>query len=334
METARQPSVSVIIPFFNSSETLLRCLKSVENQTLQDIEIVLVDDGSTDGSLQIAKNYASGCKKTCRVFHQENGGPSSARNLGLLNSTGRYIAFVDSDDTIDATMLEKMVASGDKYNSDIVSCGRLYLDASSGVELRSHVPKYDVLDGNAFSNPSIVKRVGPLMCDKIIRRQLIEGHGIRLDTNFSHAEDFLFLSRCKLYTSCVSAVGEPLYHYYIGNPDSISGANSTIIDIPQACLKVIHLYQENGIFESTRQQLLYVLLGYYLRKCSSVEMSSPILKQFKKDFILIFEKYFRDSWVKGLKKRIKKDFDASRKQEILFRSLPFWIRVRYRIAGF
>ena len=321
------PVISAIVPFFNSQHTLLTCLDSLAKQTLKGVEIVLIDDGSTDDSLRIAKEFASEYDGRCIVLHQENSGPSVARNAGLDCATGKYVAFVDSDDVIDLTMFEKMVDSAEKHASDIVSCGKVYVDVSTGEQQRVRIPKYEVLDGNARTNPSIVKRVGPLMCDKIFRRSLIEDHCIRMDSGFSHAEDFLFISRCKLYTNCVSAVGEPLYQYNIGNPNSISGGNARILDIPRVCQRVIDLYSQEGIFESTKKQLLYVFLGYYLRKCDSVDSESKILKQFKREFQKLFWENFGSRWVGALRNRVRKDYELGYQKEMLRKSLPLPVRI-------
>lgn len=325
------PVISVIVPFYNSQHTLLTCLESLSRQTLKGIEIVLVDDGSTDDSLRIAKKFASEYDGRCIVLHQDNSGPSVARNSGLDCATGRYIAFVDSDDVIDQTMFEKMVDSAEAHGSDIVSCGKVYVDVSTGEQRRTRIPKYEVLDGNARTNPSIVKRVGPLMCDKIFRRSLIEDHSIRMDSSFSHAEDFLFISRCKLYTDCVSAVAEPLYQYNIGNPNSISGGNARILDIPRVCQQVIDLYVQEGIFDFTKKQLLYVFLGYYLRKCDSVDPESIILKRFKRDFQKLFWKHFGIHWIGVLGARVRKDYKLEYQKEMLKKSLPVLARIALRL---
>ena len=111
--------ISVIIPVYNTEKYLNECLDSIVNQTLSDIEIICVNDGSTDNSLAILESYA---KKDNRitVISQENNGQGSARNLGLKNSSGNYICFIDSDDYVDLNMLEKLYDNVILNNSDIV----------------------------------------------------------------------------------------------------------------------------------------------------------------------------------------------------------------------
>ncbi len=115
------PLISVVVPIYNAEKYLPNCLDSIINQTYQNLEIILVDDGSTDNSCQIAKSYA---KKDSRIklIHQKNQGLSSARNTGIAKSTGKYITFIDSDDEISHDMLEKLLNSLQKNNADISVC--------------------------------------------------------------------------------------------------------------------------------------------------------------------------------------------------------------------
>ena len=116
------PQVSVIIPIYNSEKYLHECLDSVINQTYKDIEIILVDDGSTDKSSSICDEYAKKDERI-KVFHTSNNGPSHARNIGIDNATGEYIVFQDSDDYIELNMIEDTVKEALKSDSDLVISG-------------------------------------------------------------------------------------------------------------------------------------------------------------------------------------------------------------------
>ena len=120
---AADPKVSIIIPVYNTPENLLRdSLESAKNQTLKDIEIICVDDGSTNGSEKILDEYAKSDPRF-KIVHQKNGGCSVARNKGLDIAKGEYIQFLDSDDTINPTMSEKCYNKAKEHNADIVKCG-------------------------------------------------------------------------------------------------------------------------------------------------------------------------------------------------------------------
>ena len=118
----RRPIVSVLVPVYNVEKYLPRCLESILQQTLSDIEVICVNDGSTDQSAQILENYAE-IDKRIIVITKENGGLPSARNAALNKACGKYIGFVDSDDYIQPDMFEKLVNTAEKKSSDIVICG-------------------------------------------------------------------------------------------------------------------------------------------------------------------------------------------------------------------
>ena len=113
--------VSVIIPVYNVEQYLNQCLDSVINQTLKDIEIICVDDGSTDNSFKMLEEYAQKDNRI-KVIHQKNKGAAAARNEGLYIAQGKYLSFLDSDDFFEIDMLEQMYNCAEKYNTDIVVC--------------------------------------------------------------------------------------------------------------------------------------------------------------------------------------------------------------------
>ncbi|OUO46573.1 hypothetical protein B5F79_06525 [Olsenella sp. An285] len=118
----QQALVSVIVPIYNVEKHLDRCLESILGQTYRNLEILLIDDGSTDGSLEIMNRYAERDPRV-RVFHKENGGVSSARNLGLEMMSGEYCTFVDPDDYVAEVYVEWLYAALNKYEADLATCG-------------------------------------------------------------------------------------------------------------------------------------------------------------------------------------------------------------------
>ena len=121
-ENNQDNKVSIIVPIYNAEKYLGYCINSIVSQTYQNIEIILVNDGSMDDSLKICKNYAA-IDKRIRILDIPNGGVSNARNSGLKEATGEYIQFVDADDTIDLNMTERMCELMEAYHSDLTICG-------------------------------------------------------------------------------------------------------------------------------------------------------------------------------------------------------------------
>jgi glycosyltransferase involved in cell wall biosynthesis len=130
------PLVSIVVPVYKVEKYLERCVKSLLCQTLHDIEIILVDDGSPDRCPQICDEYASRDERI-KVVHKRNGGLSSARNAGLLVATGSYIGFVDSDDDVSLDMYERMLTIIEKYNTDFVMSDYLRIADDKSTSLKT-----------------------------------------------------------------------------------------------------------------------------------------------------------------------------------------------------
>ncbi|MGD6815522.1 glycosyltransferase family 2 protein [Metabacillus sp. 84] len=219
------PKVSVIVPVYNCEKYLSKCLESIINQIYKNIEIIIINDGSTDGSGQVVKHFK---EMDIRIiyYEQTNSGPSEARNRGISLSTGDYLVFVDSDDTVDKRYVELLLTRMIKTGSDLVCCG--YVDISEyGVinctdfEFESSVSTHEIID-------MVCKRTGGVLWGKIFRREIIVKYGIKMDKDIFMSEDLVFVLqyvvRC---SSSFTAINENLYHYNRLNQDSISSNIST-----------------------------------------------------------------------------------------------------------
>lgn len=124
-----QPKVSIIVPVYNVEKFLERCVISLQNQTVRDIEIILVDDSSTDSSLQICNRLAQADSRI-KVIHKVNEGAGKARNAALSIATGEYIGFVDSDDYVEPDMYRTLLEKAEEHNSDLVMSGVIFVDGN------------------------------------------------------------------------------------------------------------------------------------------------------------------------------------------------------------
>lgn len=149
MGEKNNPNISIIVPIYNMEHFLHKCIKSVLAQTFKDFELILIDDGSTDSSIEICKAYSDKDSRII-VLHKENGGQGSARNLGLDNCRGEYICFVDSDDIIDKNYLELLFNNAKKYDADI-SCARMYYNMDKSDALRE-------VEINVFDNKTAISQ--------------------------------------------------------------------------------------------------------------------------------------------------------------------------------
>ena len=159
--------VSIIVPVYNTYNYLNKCLESLVNQTLSDIEIIVVNDGSPDDSEGIIKEYANKYS-SIKYYKKKNGGLSSARNFGIKRATGEYIGFVDSDDYVDVTMYEKLYNQAISTNSDIVCCQLTYLYPNNKTILH-HYKDLNMFSKSVRESPKILNQVKSYACNKLYK---------------------------------------------------------------------------------------------------------------------------------------------------------------------
>lgn len=218
--------ISIIIPIYNVAPFLRRCLDSVVCQTYQNIEILLIDDGSTDESPKICDEYA-GKYDTIKVIHKTNGGVSSARNLGIEISKGEYITFIDSDDTVQSDYIEIMYGNAIQYNTSI-SCCMLDVVEIDGTKRplgqgRTGVYAKKEILSEYFDNQFIKDQMyGP--CNKLIKRTSLDG--IRFKP-YKMGEDILFVF--ELLQECDNVYIDKYvgYHYLHREGSAMTSAFST-----------------------------------------------------------------------------------------------------------
>lgn len=199
--------VSVIVPVFNAEKTLIRCLGNLVHQTLDDIELILVNDCSTDGSLQILLDCeAQFSEKVMVVDLSENLGAGGARNVGLSYASGEYVGFVDSDDMVDTTMFEKLYSKAVEGNYDIVDCGFLNENNGQAVILTTDECCGDL---GASQKSKLISDAGYLVT-KIFRRELWNNLEFRGHAILEDLETLMYLiMKCKR----MGNVKEILYKY-------------------------------------------------------------------------------------------------------------------------
>lgn len=216
--------VSVLIPVYNAEQYIVRCIDSILNQTYPDLEVVLVNDGSTDNSGKICDEYASQDSRV-RVFHKKNSGVSETRNVALDNAQGNYILFVDSDDYIEPNMVEVLVDNIKKNDCDIAMCG--YYIQNGNNEVQANMKYKTIYQTNEEVVKGLIKRFYTgdntglnVLWNKLIRRDLYLKHKIRFNSNLKRAEDMWFVFDCLKCTERVRFINEPCYHY-VQNPCSV-----------------------------------------------------------------------------------------------------------------
>ncbi|MCM1048845.1 MAG: glycosyltransferase [Clostridiales bacterium] len=218
--------VSVIVPVYNTLDYLMRCVDSILQQSYTNLELILVDDGSTDGSGQLCDKLEKQDNRI-RVYHKENGGASSARNLGIRNAVGDYIGFVDSDDYIDADMYRQMMELAIGKNLQIVQTSREEVDEEGNRLEDICVPPKKVCfwDSTAFMKELLLHKGDCSFCTKIVQRELLQKHRF---PEGELNEDFKLLVELLLNVDGVGILPERGYHvvYRSNSTTRLVSANS------------------------------------------------------------------------------------------------------------
>lgn len=170
---ANTPLISIIVPVYNIIPYLPRCVESLQKQTYRNLEILLIDDGSTDDTPALCDRLAEGDARI-RVFHKANGGPSSARNFGLEQAKGDYVGFVDSDDYVDADMYERLYRAIDETGMPIAQAGRDEIDKDGNIlpNICEPVSKQQIIPAQEFMKELLMHRGDCSFCTKLLRKDL------------------------------------------------------------------------------------------------------------------------------------------------------------------
>lgn len=206
-----QPLISVIVPVYNVEKYLTRCVESLLAQTLQEIEIILVDDGSPDASGSMCDAFAARDSRVI-VVHKENGGLPSARNAGIARASGEYVGFVDSDDWVSERMFEALYRSAKRLDADVAICD--YMLVSSKCTVIAGMPEAQKTIGR-----QILHGIKPIACNKIFRRS----KGIRFYEQLHFAEDRPTVIPFLTKSNQMAYVPEPLYYYFQRNESIVDG---------------------------------------------------------------------------------------------------------------
>lgn len=224
---------SIIVPVYNAEKTLRKCLDSICEQTFESYEVILIDDGSTDQSLSICKRYEIQNKRF-RVHHQNNAGPSAARNAGLDIAEGKWICFVDSDDCIEASYLQEIWDAAQNYDTDVVFIGysKVNENGTKEVFLPGEVMETNIKTALALSEHDMFGYTWI----KAFRRGSIKE--IRFDASLNLFEDEVFTCQVLPYCRRIGVVNKPIYNYNIGDGSSLIGRTHQ-----DYCLKCDKVYQ-------------------------------------------------------------------------------------------
>ena len=249
--------VSIIVPVYNVDKYLAKCLESLINQTLKDIEIICVNDGSTDNSLAILKNFAQKDSRI-KIIDKQNEGVSVARNTGIEVATGQYLMFVDSDDYLIENACENALNTIEHDGSDICIFG--YYNLGDETLVKSSVNK-DIIKARKHNNQTYTD-FSINIWDKIYKREFLITNSIKFIPNLKNSEDVIFSFICQFNNPKVTYSIEPLYVYRLTSENSATSKSYIKSDIES-------LKQFMGLEIFKRQNLSSQLkvVGRFLAGC-------------------------------------------------------------------
>lgn len=252
------PKVSIIVPIYNVEKYLEKCLNTLVNQTLSDIQIILVNDGSKDNSDKIAKEFQKKYPEKIIYLEKENGGLSDARNFGIPHATGEYIAFLDSDDYVELSIYEEMYNLAKKENSDMVECDFYWEYPEKS--------KQDI--GELYeSKKEMLERIRVVAWNKLIKREVLEEAQVLFPKGYRY-EDVEFTYKLIPYLEKVSFLKRPYIHYMQREGSISNSQNERTKEIFEVLEHVIEFYKEKELYEEYKTQLEYIYTRYLL--CSSL----------------------------------------------------------------
>lgn len=246
--------ISVIIPVYNAEKYLGQCLDSLIGQTFSDFEIICVNDGSNDSSLDILNSYADKCDKI-KIINIENSGPGPARNKGLDIASGDYITFVDADDWVDKKFLEILYASAIKTNADITECSLCsYYEAASIYKNRDDIRKLKkyikTADFTRVPRDKVISNLFNLgfktAWKKLYKRELF--YHLRFK-NYLFAEDVLVVLEAYLKSKVFSYLPDILYYYRLRNASVSHDVSETAMQIFPVYKDIVDIIKKYGVYD-------------------------------------------------------------------------------------
>lgn len=279
-----KPKISVIVPVYNAEKYLCKCIESILSQTFTNFELLLINDGSKDRSGEICEEFARKDGRI-KVFHQSNGGVSSARNKGLDNFCGEYICFIDSDDWIEPEYLGSFFVHALQKNESAFIVQDIYQESAEKTEILFNFPCKTFYENEFYVLFYRVKLFcfgGPFA--KLYNSDIINNHSIRFSENINYGEDLLFMLEYFQYVKIVCVLSKAFYHYTWNNLNSLSRSYSSFesefycfreikkaCDILSTCFEmdkdaINHIHVRIGSFLMRSIQTLY--LPIYKKKHS------------------------------------------------------------------
>ncbi len=290
--------LSIVAAVYNLEKYLPRCLDALVNQTMQDIEILCVDDGSTDSAPQIIEDYQKKYPDKIKVFHKENGGEFTTRNYGLERAQGEYVTFVDTDDYVEPNWAEKLYNAAKENDADLAVCGFERIDLATNKVVATNMTNFGNTVKEIDPKDDYLLFINPAPWNKVYKREKIKD--LRF-LPFRGFNDTMFLASCYTRINKIAFVPDVLYHYFLRYDSQIHTVNEQDVkNLKKYLLEVKDLYIKSGKYEEMKYILdtfAFLHLGTSVMYRVSYD-ESVNMKQMLKDTIKYLDENF-SNWRKS-----------------------------------
>lgn len=283
--------VSVIVPVYNMEKYLNQCMDSLVNQTLKNIEIIVINDGSTDKSLEILNNYKKKYPNKVKIIDQENQGISVARNNGLKIASGKYVGFVDSDDYVEFDMFESLLNQIENSDSDIVICNYKEFNITTH-DFKNISVVHNLNCENIYDDPSIINSIDYAPWNKLFKKDLFDD--ISFPKNLKY-EDLNAILKVFLNAKKITKLDKYLYIYRIIGTSETRTINKKVKDILPILSDLIGYSKSINTYKVIKKDLEKMMvdkLFYYLIYSYQLNDKKFILS-FRKEIIKFLSKNFK-----------------------------------------
>lgn len=295
-----QPLVSVVIPVFNIEAHLEQCLDSVVGQTLREIEIICVDDGSSDRSPEILAKYA-GQDRRVHIITQDNAGPGAARNTGLAKATGTYLIFLDSDDWFEPDFLERMVERAEETGAGVTICRTVEFDNATGQPYDgTWMLKTRYLPGDTFSPQEIADHIFQFTYgwpwDKLYRLDFVRRTGLTYPA-LPNSEDLVFVFQSLVMAERLAVLDKMLVHHRVNRTASVSNSRYRDPEVPHEALRRLRNgLMAGGAYETYERSFLNWAMEFLVWNAANMgdrEAQREYFRKLKQEWLpeMAFERY-------------------------------------------
>ena len=321
------PKISIIVPVYNARDYIIPCVESLTNQSLDDIELLFVDDHGTDDSMAAVRNYAEGYggKKKFRFLQtSSNAGPGVARNVGIDAAEGEYVAFVDSDDWVENDFCELLYKAASRKNADLAWCDLRQDNLRDGSSVERLNPRISSGDFTEKKHKAFLTQFVSYFTTYLYRREFLVRNALRFpDTRSS--EDSGFLASCILAAGRIASVEKPLYHYVLRSRSLSTRVDPTKYRQKLTSFDALLGYaRRHDLYDRYKDEIDFI----YIKKAFLMAAQTYVANVPKPD-----PKVLQDELYATLVKNVP-DYAANRylKKSLRARKMTKWIARRPRLA--